>query len=203
MALNPCVPDFGHSFAAPASNLRPQGNASASIASIALRCLSEGDKPIRKFRVSSFHEGIQRKVAQNPAISDQQYAGVWGMICGIVEWCWQSCRALFDATPASILKAVAACPSPATLENAKPLPPGRFVREAGALGRWQPAAGPFFHSDSACGRLRRPREMPPAGRARECDRSVKVGLGSGGRTGALADHRLSEKIVLGLAPRRR
>jgi hypothetical protein len=148
MALNPCVPDFGHSFAAPAFNLRPQGSASASIASIALRCLSEGDKPIRKFKDSSFHEGIQRKVAQNPAISDQQYIQVWGMIYRIVEWCWQSCRALFDATPASILKAAAACPSPATLENAKSLPPGRFVREAGAMGRRNPTAGPFFYSDS-------------------------------------------------------
>jgi hypothetical protein len=44
--------------------------------------------------------------------------------------------------------------------------------------------------------------MPPAGRARASDRSVKVGLGSGGRSGTCR-HRLSEKIVLGLAPRRR
>jgi hypothetical protein len=146
MALNPCVPDFRHSFAAPAFNLRPQGNASASIASIALRCLSEADKPIRKFKACSFHEGIrQRKVALNPAIADQQNIQVWGTSHRIVERCWQFCRSLLDVTPASILKAAAARPSPAALENAKPLPPGRFVREAGAMGRWQlAAAGPFF-----------------------------------------------------------
>jgi hypothetical protein len=57
--------------------------------------------------------------------------------------CWQSCKALFDATPVSILRPRLP-PSPATLENAKLFPPGRFVRDAGAMGRWQLAAGPFF-----------------------------------------------------------